>query len=222
VPVLNFPIDRKRAAVSVLLDESGVKTLGFTVERPRQEMPWHVLHVRSNFEKRVARHLAVRAVEHYLPLYRERVKWTDRAVITERPLFSGYVFARFSPESRIAAISIPGVVRSLGDNDGTLVESAELEKIRQGLAGGLLLRPHSTLSVGARVRIRAGIFEGMEGLVTEFRQQCKVIIALAAVQQCFSLEVGLGDIEVMKKDVASVDATSRGNYNYWNLQPAKP
>ena len=96
-------------------------------------------------------------------------------------------------------ISTPGVVRSLGDEEGNLVSCVELDKIREGLASGLLLRPHPNVSVGARVRIRAGIFEGVEGVVTEFRQQCKVIIALAAVQQCFSLEVELGDIEVLKK-----------------------
>jgi len=32
------------------------------------ENPWHVLHVIANHEKRVAQHLDVRAVEHYLPL----------------------------------------------------------------------------------------------------------------------------------------------------------
>jgi transcription antitermination factor NusG len=222
VPVLSFPIDKEWKATPAVLDESGAEIRDSMRKRPTQEMPWHVLHVRSNFERRVAKHLMVRAVEHYVPLYRERVKWTDRAVVTERPLFSGYVFARFSPESRITAISVPGVVRSLGDDEGNLVKSAELEKIRQGLVSGLLLRPHPTLLIGARVRIRAGIFEGMEGLVTEFRQQCKVVIALAAVQQCFSLEVELQDIEVMKKSVASVDLTSRGNYSYWNLQRAKP
>jgi len=49
--------------------------------------PWHVLHVVSNHEKRVAQHLSVRSVEHYLPLYTERVKWTDRTAVVERPLF---------------------------------------------------------------------------------------------------------------------------------------
>jgi len=42
----------------------------------------------------------------------------------------------------------------------------------------------------------------VEGIVTEFRQQCKVIIALAATQQCFSLEVELDDIEVLRKPVS--------------------
>jgi len=162
---------------------------------------WHVLHVRSNFEKRVADHLAVRAVEHYLPLYRERVRWSDRSVVAERPLFSGYVFARFLPDARIKVISTPGVVRLLGDDGGSLVSCAELDKIRAGLASGLLLRPHPEVAVGTRVRILRGIFAGVEGIVTEFRRQCKVVIALTAVQQCFSLEVDIGNIAVLRQAI---------------------
>ncbi len=79
-----------------------------------QSSPWNVLHVITNHEKRVAKHLGVRSVEHYLPLYSERVKWTDRTVVTERPLFSGYVFVRYSAETRLSVISTPGVLRILG------------------------------------------------------------------------------------------------------------
>ncbi len=161
---------------------------------------WHVLHVRSNFEKRVADHLAVRGVEHYLPLYCERVRWSDRTVIAERPLFSAYVFARFRPDERMKVISTPGVVRLLGD-EGSLVSCTELNKIRAGLASGLLLRPHPDLAVGTSVRILGGIFEGVEGVVSEFRRHCKVIIALAAVRRCFSLEVEIGNIAVLKRPI---------------------
>jgi len=161
--------------------------------------PWHVLHIRSNCEKRVARSLGVRDIEHYLPLYQERVKWTDRTVISERPLFPGYVFARFLAQSRIAVISTPGVVRSLGDDPGDLISDAELDRIRKGLASGLLLRPHPHVSVGTRVRVRNGVFADVEGIVAEFRQQCKVVISLAPVRQSFSLEVEFSDLEVMDK-----------------------
>jgi transcription antitermination factor NusG len=176
--------------------------------------PWHVLHVRSNHEKRVAQHLAVRAVEHYLPLYSERVKWTDRTALTERPLFSGYVFARFSPDARITVISTPGVVRSLGDDERCLVSSAELDRIREGLSSGLLLRPHQYVSLGQRVRVRSGIFEGVDGVVTQFRQQCKVIISLTAVRQCFSLELELGDIEVLKTPIVNTIPRLRTEFQY--------
>jgi|SRR5580658_3012194 transcription antitermination factor NusG len=185
------------------------------------QRPWHVLHVRSNFEKRVTQHLAVREVEHYLPLYKDRVKWTDRTVVAERPLFSGYVFVRFSPETRIAVISVPGVVRSLGDEAGNLVSCAELDKIKVGLDSGLMMRPHPRISAGTRVRIRTGIFEGVEGVVTELRQQCKVVITLAAVHQCFSLEVSLDDIEVLKRPASKLNAMSNGASVNWRLQAAK-
>jgi transcription antitermination factor NusG len=164
--------------------------------------PWHVLHVFSNHEKRVAQHLTVRSVEHYLPLYSERVKWTDRFVVTERPLFPGYVFARCSAQTRRSVISTPGVFRVLGDEETDLVSCEELDKIRDGLTSGLLLRPHPSLAVGTRVRVRDGVFAGVEGVVSEFRHQCRVVIALGAVRQCFSLELDLNDLVVSNKTAA--------------------
>ena len=161
--------------------------------------PWHVLHVLSNHEKRVAQHLDVRSVEYYLPFYAERVQWTDRTVVTERPLFSGYVFARIPRQSRIAVISTPGVLRLLGDEEWNMASAEELEKIRAGLSSGLLLRPHPNVAIGTRVRVRDGIFAGVEGVVTDLRHQCKVVITLSAVHQCFSLEVALDSLQVLEK-----------------------
>ena len=165
------------------------------------ESPWQVLHVITNHEKRVAQHLYVRSVEHYLPLYTERSRWTDRSVVLERPLFTGYVFVRFSPHARLFVVSTPGVIRLLGDHESDTVSAEEIERIRNGLATGCHLRPHPHVSVGTPVRVLSGVFEGVEGIVTEFRHQCRVIIALSAVKQCFSLEVELGDIDVLHKTV---------------------
>jgi len=160
-----------------------------------ENVPWHVLHVRSNHEKQVIQHLAVRSVDHYLPLYTERVKWTDRTVVTERPLFAGYVFAHLSPQNRRSVISIPGAHRVLGDEVRDMVSHAEIERIREGLATGLLLRPHACTAVGTRVRVRSGVFGGVEGVVAEWRRQCKVVITLSGGSQSFSLEVALEDLE---------------------------
>jgi len=163
----------------------------------------------------------VRSVECCVPLYRECAKWTDRSVITERPLFSGYVFARFPPEQRITVISTQGVVRSLGDEKRNLVSCAELDRIREGLCSGLPLRPHPCVSVGHRARVRSGIFEGAEGVVTEIRQQCKVIIALAAVR-CFSLEVNRDEIEFLKETAVRITSSPRSELGYWTVQTVRP
>ena len=144
-----------------------------------------------------------RSLEHYLPLYAVRSKWTDRVVDLKRPLFAGYVFVRFPREARISVVSTPGVLRMLGDGAGETVSAAEIERIREGLASGCILRPHPAVSLGELVRVHRGVFEGVEGIVTELRHQCKVIIALAATKQCFSLEVDLDDIEVLRRPAAT-------------------
>ena len=161
-----------------------------------EDNPWYVLHVTANHEKRVVQHLNARAVENYLPLYTERSQWTDRTVQLERPLFAGYVFIRFSPLQRLSVLSTPGVLQLLGGNGCHTVSGEELERIRLGLANGYLLRPHSGMEIGTNVRVRGGIFDGVSGVITELRQQCKVIIGLSAVQRCFSLEIGIEHLDL--------------------------
>jgi len=158
---------------------------------------WHVLHVVANHEKRVVQHLQARAVENYLPLYTERSQWTDRTVQLDRPLFAGYVFIRHSPQQRLSIISIPGVLHLLGGSGCHTVSDEELDRIRLGLKNGYVLRPHPIVAVGTHVRVRGGIFNGVSGVVTELRSECKLVIALAAVQQCFSLEIGIDQLEVL-------------------------
>jgi transcription antitermination factor NusG len=161
--------------------------------------PWRVLHVIANHEKRVARQLAVRSIEHYLPLYFERSRWSDRTVTLERPLFPGYVFVRYLPEARVSVISTPGALKLLGDGGAETVDCAEIDRIRYALANGYILRPHPRICAGTRVRICRGLFEGMEGVVLELHRKCTVVIALSAVDQCFSLEVDLNEVEVLGK-----------------------
>jgi len=176
------------------------------------ESPWQVLHVIANHEKRVAQHLSVRSVEHYLPLYTERSKWTDRSVLLDRPLFTGYVFVRFSPYAKFPVVSTPGVIRLLGDHESDTVSAEEIDRIRNGLSSGCLLRPHANVTLGTAVRVRSGAFRDVEGIVTEFRHQCRVIIALSAVKQCFSLEVELGDIDVLRPTVSSIGFTAARSF----------
>jgi transcription antitermination factor NusG len=157
--------------------------------------------VRANHEKRVAQHLSARSLEHFLPLYTEHSQWTDRTVTLEHPLFTGYVFVRFSPGARLSLIATPGVIRLLGKSD--TVSNEEIDRIRGGLAGGYLLRPHPRIVAGTKVRVRNGFFAGAEGMVSALHHHCRVVILLSAVQQCFSLEVKLDDLEILNEAIVS-------------------
>ena len=166
---------------------------------------WRVLHVIPNHEKKVATHLLHRSVEHFLPLYTERSRWSDRNVTLERPLFPGYVFVRFGREARRSVISSPGVLKVLGKNQGEVVEAEEIERIRLAMTGGYVLRPHPAITVGTRVRVSNGLFAGMEGLVMELRSNCKVILSMAAVNQCYSLETDIRELEILDKKVVRAE-----------------
>jgi transcription antitermination factor NusG len=102
---------------------------------------------------------------------------------------------RFSPRERIAVISTPGVIHLLGDSESNLVSGEELARIRRAIARGYKLSSHAWVNLGTHVRVRGGVFDGVMGVVTELRQQCRVILELAAIRQCFSLEVGIDEVE---------------------------
>lgn len=116
----------------------------------------------------------------------------------------GYVFVRCSPQTRLSAISTPGVIRLLDDPITGEVSSGEIDLIREGLASGCLLRPHLNLPAGTPVRVRAGVFAGAEGVVSAIRQRCKVVMTLSAVSQSFSLEVDRDDLEVLPGAISTM------------------
>ncbi len=165
----------------------------------KMDTPWHAIHVRSNHEKRVSQHLASRSLEHYLPTYSEKSLWTDRTVTVERPLFPGYVFVRFPHGGKLRVVSTPGVLQLLGNGENGVIPSLEIQRIRKALAEGYSLHPHTKLGKGVRVRVKKGVFAGVEGRVVDIRSNCKVVLSLSGVDQCFSLEAHAGDLEKLEE-----------------------
>src|SRR5579872_232848 len=56
---------------------------------------WYAVQTRSNFETSACTELEMRGVESYHASFREIHQWADRRKTVNRPLFPGYVFARF-------------------------------------------------------------------------------------------------------------------------------
>ena len=90
-----------------------------------------------------------------------------------------------------------------GETERDTISEVEIGRIRESLASGCILRPHPGIALGSTVRVLRGAFEGSEGVVSDFRRQCRVVMALSATKQRFSLEVGLEDIEVLSKPAAN-------------------
>src|SRR5947209_13031362 len=113
------------------------------------EQRWYAAYTSANHEKRVAKQLSVRDVEHFLPLYDSVRRWKDRRVRLEMPLFPGYVFVHLALCDRLQVLQAPGVARLVGfGGQPAALPDQEIETLRQGLAREMSVEPHQYLRVG--------------------------------------------------------------------------
>jgi len=179
-------------AVAFEVDDSLARELPASYLEER----WYAAYICANHEKRVAKQLEERAVEHFLPLYRSVRRWNDRRVHIDVPLFPGYVFARLALRNRLRVLQIPSVVRLVGFNGApTPLGDGEVESLRRALAQGVRAEPHPFLTVGRRVRITAGPLAGYEGILVRRKGNLRVVLSVDLIQRSILTDVDAEDFQ---------------------------
>jgi transcription antitermination factor NusG len=173
---------------------SGERTVPLELET-LVEARWYATYTRANHERRVADQLAERGVENFLPQFESVRKWKDRRVRLQRPLFPGYVFVQLTLENRLQVLQVPGVVRLVGFNGVPAhLPEEDIRILRSGLSRDPRVAPHPFLSVGRRVRISAGPFVGLEGILCRKKSDLRVIISLELIRRSVAVDVDSADI----------------------------
>src|SRR5258708_22479160 len=159
------------------------------------EPHWYATYTCAQHEKRVAAELGMREVEHFLPLYSSVRRWRDRRVQLELPLFPGYVFVRLALRDRLRVLQIPSVVRLVGFNGlPTALPDTEMEIMRTGFGEGARAEPHPFLTAGRRVRLTAGPFAGLEGILKRKKGNLRVVVSLELIQRSVVVDVDAADV----------------------------
>lgn len=146
------------------------------------------VYTRSRQEKALARELTRFQIPFYLPLVPHRTMIRGKVKESQTPLFSGYVFLFATEEDR---------VRTLGTNRvSQMIPVLDVERLRRDLRqikrlidSRAPLTVESRLAPGQRIRIRSGAFAGMEGTVESRRGRCRLVVAVAFLQQGVSIEL---------------------------------
>jgi transcription antitermination factor NusG len=156
---------------------------------------WFAVYTASRHEKHVSQQLKERQVESFLPLYRTRRVWKNRArVDLELPLFPNYVFVRMTSSDRSRALSVPGVLSLVGSkHEAWPLPEFEIEAIRSGVHQRSP-EPHPYLVVGEKVRISSGPLQGMEGVLLRKANGLRVVMSLDQIAQSFSVDVDAREI----------------------------
>ena len=170
------------------------------LSRDSLQLRWYAAYTCANHEKRVREQLEQRSLESFLPLYETTRRWKDRRMHLQLPLFPGYVFVRMALADRLSVLQVPSVVRLVGFN-GHLspLSDEEIEGLKRSLASGVLAEPHPFLSVGRRVRVKAGPLAGVEGIVIRKKNLLRLVISLNLIQRAAMVEVDAANLEPLGK-----------------------
>lgn len=159
-------------------------------ERWTAPHPWYAVRTRSNHERVAAAVLAGKGYERYLPTYRVRRRWSDRVVVTELPIFPGYVFCRFDAKQRLPILTTPGVVSVIGFGaEPSPITESEIEAIQTVLESGLNAEPCPFLKEGQRIRVKQGALEGLEGILLKKKSEWRMVISVTMLQRSLAVEI---------------------------------
>ena len=159
---------------------------------------WYGLHTRPRHEKIVVHRLEERGVTTFLPLVTEERRWSDRKKSVELPLFSCYVFAKFTPNrvDRLRVLRVEGVFGLVGERgEGTPIPEDQIEAVRSLVQTQLPWSSHPFLKIGQRVRIRSGALNGLEGILVSRNGDRTLVISIDAIQRSMAVKVEGYEVE---------------------------
>ena len=153
---------------------------------------WYAVHTRARHEKMVAERLLEQGMSAYLPLVKETHRWSDRKKIVELPLFSCYVFARFTPtnEDRLRVCRTNGVLQVIGMQGESLpIPDEQIDAVRLLINEQLPWSAHPFLKIGQRVRICSGALKGVEGILVARNGDRTLVVSVDVIQRSLAVRI---------------------------------
>jgi transcriptional antiterminator RfaH len=147
---------------------------------------WYAIHTHPCREAVAAMNIERLGLEVFLPRMKKTKSVWGVAQIVIKPLFSGYLFARFSPATYLHLIQYArGVRRVVGNGERPLpVDDEIIMAVRSGMDedGYLHITPRP-LRRGDRVMVQDGPLQGLIGtLDQEMDDRQRVVILLEAIE----------------------------------------
>jgi transcription antitermination factor NusG len=158
--------------------------------------PWYAAYTCARHEKYVAQQLVQRHIGSFLPLYSSVRRWKDRRKRIDLPLFPGYVFVQMTERNRLDILRLPGVVQLVCfQGKPAAIAPGEIEALRRGTTGSVVVQPHPYLKEGRKVRIVSGPMTGTEGIFLRRKHQTRLVISISLIQRSVAMEIGEADVE---------------------------
>jgi transcription termination/antitermination protein NusG len=157
---------------------------------------WFAIWTRSRHEQTVREELQLRGIEAFLPTITKWSRWKDRKKKIDWPLFPGYCFARFAPESRLPVLKCNGVVSIVSFNgEPAPIPEQEIDSLRLLVATDLAYDPCPLIREGMMVEVVHGPLRGIIGRLVRKGSHARLVLAVDLIGQAVSVEVDAADVK---------------------------
>ena len=163
---------------------------------------WYAIHTHPKQENRAEKNLQAWNVETFFPRIRgcRFNEFTGEPSYFTKPLFSGYLFARFQLDKLLHKVRLTRGVHSvvcIGD-EPTPVDDRVIEIIAAQIDATGFVKIGADLEPGAKMLIQAGPFKGLTGI---FEREASVADRIKILLDCVSFQVR---VEVEKVHVKAL------------------
>ncbi|MAQ74514.1 MAG: hypothetical protein CMG22_04660 [Candidatus Marinimicrobia bacterium] len=160
---------------------------------------WIVVRSKPRSEKIAYAQLKEKGIEAYLPLLKERRKWSDRKKWVEFPLFSSYLFAKIEIKNSIFVLQTNGVSSLVKFGEViAIVQDEVVHAIKLAIDGGYQLTPAEYFIAGNAVEVIEGPMRGVKGIVAQLKGKDRLVIKIDAIQQALSIDIDTRFIKNIK------------------------
>ena len=163
---------------------------------------WIAVYTKSRHEKVVIQELENKNIEAYCPIFKERRQWSDRKRWVEFPLFRSYVFAKIELKNSLYVLQAMGVHHIIKfQGNISIIPNEIIQNIKSMIDGGFTIEQVEYFVKGDEVIVVDGPLKGMDGIVVKIKNENKLVLKVAAIQQAIAVQIHPGYLKPKKKHV---------------------
>ena len=161
-----------------------------------QRDSWFVIWTESRAEKKVEARIAALGLSPWLPMVKERHRWSDRWREVVSPLFPGYLFARAQSAEWHKVLGTPGVLTVVQDGGRpALLEDGFVSGLRDaierdGAAPESVAEVFDYRTGDDVVIVQEGALKGVRGVVRERRSKRQLVIWVSEIGRGVAFTIG--------------------------------
>jgi len=154
---------------------------------------WIAVYTKPRHEKTVENELLKKGFEVYLPILKERRKWSDRKKWVEFPLFRSYIFVRTEIKNSLFVLQTMGVVKVIKfGGEVAVIQNDSIQAIKLMIEGGYKPEAIDYFVKGETVEVKNGPLKGLIGEVIRVDNNDRLLVRVDAIQHSISVQIDRG------------------------------